>query len=156
MTMRSGCRAAFLLAAVFASVEISACGASPPMSAADHAFDKALSTELSEGYPISIVALEPKNWTLVCVVGEERPKDMLRNHTARPEERAFESLFDAAGYWSGPSSAFAFVYENGVEVRPVNGLHVNMGEPINRCVPRSEAILVQNGEGGWQFRAFPA
>ena len=145
-----------LFAATLALVGLSACGEPPPMSAADHAFDEAMSAALSEGAPLSVTSIEPGDWTMVCVVGEQRPADMLRGHAARPGEAAFESLFDAAAYWSGPSSAFAFLYADGVEVRPVNGLHVNMGEPINRCVERDQAVLVPNGEGGWRFRDFAA
>ncbi|MNY58809.1 hypothetical protein D3C86_1951920 [compost metagenome] len=92
---------------------------------------------------------------MVCVLGEQRPANMLPDHAARPGEKAFESLFDAAAYWSGPSSAFAFLYDDGVEVRPVNGFHVNMGQPINRCVSRAQAILVRDQEGGWRFWDFP-
>lgn len=80
---------------------------------------------------------------------------MLPRHVARPGEEAFESLFDAAAYWSGPSSAFAFLYDEGVEVRPVSGLHVNRGRPINRCVSRAEAILARDEAGEWRFRDFP-
>lgn len=99
--------------------------------------------------------MEPGLWTMVCVVGEQRPADMLPDHAARSGEEAFESLFDAAAHSSGPSSAFAFLYDTGVEVRPVNGINVNMGQPINRCVSREQAVLIRDGEGGWRFRDFP-
>jgi hypothetical protein len=126
------------------------------MSVADHAFDTAISVALAENQSIAVTSLEPGAWNTVCAVGEQRPSDMLRGYAARPGEQAFESLFDAAAYWSGPSSAFAFVYAEGVEVRPVNGFHVNMGQPINRCVPRAQSVLVRDGEGGWRFRDAPA
>lgn len=155
MTIRPFCTTISLLAAVFVSIGVSACGAPPPMSAADHTFDNAISAALAEGRSITITSIEQGDWSMVCVVGEGRPANMLPGHAARPGEEAFESLFDAAAYWSGPSSAFAFLDDEGVEVRPVNGLHVNMGRPINRCVSRGEAILVQDGEGEWRFRDFP-
>ncbi|MBL0968379.1 MAG: hypothetical protein IBJ02_04645 [Brevundimonas sp.] len=155
MIIRRGCPTISLLAAVFVLSGVSACGAPPPMSAADHAFDKAISAALARGQSIAITSIEPGGWSMVCVVGEQRPANMLPGHTARPGEEAFESLFDAAAYWPGPSSAFAFLYDEGVEVRPVNGLHVNMGRPINRCVSKAEAILVRDEEGEWRFRDFP-
>lgn len=155
MFIRRRCPTTAFLAAAFVFVGVSACGAPPPMSAADHAFDTAISAALSEGRSIAITSVEPGGWSVVCVVGEQRPADMLPEHVARPGEEAFESLFDAAAYWSGPSSAFAFLYDEGVEVRPVNGLHVNMGRPINRCVSREEAVLVRDGDGEWRFRDFP-
>ncbi len=109
----------------------------------------------SASKPIHLFEMEPGGWTKVCVVGEERPADIMPGLAARRGEEAFESLFDASAYWDGPSSAFAFVYDDGVEVRPVSSLHVNMGQPINRCVSREEAILVRDAEGGWRFRSFP-
>lgn len=156
MTIRHGSPAIPLFAAAFVVVGVSACVAPPPMSVADHAFDRAISVALAENQSIAVTSIEPDGWNMVCVVGEQRPSDLLRGYAARPGEGAFESLFDAAAYWSGPSSAFAFVYDEGVEVRPVNGLNVNMGQPINRCVPRAHSVLVRDGEGGWQFREAPA
>lgn len=155
MTIRRACPTFPQFATTLSLVVLSACGAPPPMSAADYAFDEAISAALANGQSIAVTSIEPGDWKMMCVVGEGRPADMLPGHAGRPGEEAFESLFDAAAYWSGPSSAFAFLYNDGVEVRPVNGLNVNMGQPINRCVPRARAILVQDGEGGWQFRDFP-
>ncbi len=125
------------------------------MSVGDHAFDKAISAALADRQSIAVTSIEPGRWTTVCVVGEQRPADMLPDRHARPGEKAFETLFDAASYWFGPSSAFAFLYDDGVEVRPVNHFHVNMGQPINRCVSRAQAILVRDTEWGWRFRDFP-
>jgi len=122
------------------------------MSADDHAFDRAFSAALSDETAIAFAAIEPGQWSTVCVVGEQRPADLFPGQAARPGEQAFGKLFDAAAYWAGPSSALAFLHANGVEVRPVNGLHVNLGEPINRCVSRAHAILVPDGQGGWRFR----
>lgn len=94
---------------------------------------------------------------MVCVVGEDRASNMLPGQRPRRSEKAFEYLFDFAVYWpgSGPSSVFAFLYPDGVEVKPVNGLHVNMGAPINRCVARDQAVLIDDGESGRRFRDFP-
>ena len=156
MTFRRGRPTISLFATAFAVVGAAACGEARPMSAADDAFDKAISAALADDVPIAVAAIERGGWTRVCVVGEEQPAHMLPGYAARTGEDAFESLFDAAAYRSGPSSALAFVYDDGVEVRPVNGLHVNMGQPINRCVSREQAILVRDGEGGWQFQDFPA
>jgi hypothetical protein len=142
------------LALFFAVAGASACSAPPPMSAADHAFDKAFSAALADDQPIAFTSIEPGDWSLMCVIGEDRPASMLPDQAARSGEEAFESLFDAAAFWSGPSSAVAFAYDDGVEVRPVNGFHVNMGEPLNRCVPRAQAVLVRDGGGGWRFRDF--
>ncbi|WP_156377006.1 MULTISPECIES: hypothetical protein [unclassified Brevundimonas] len=155
MTIRRRSPTISLFATVFAVAGVSACGAPPPMSVADHSFDKAISAALADGQPIAVTSMEPGGWTMVCVVGEQRPADMLPGQAALPGEEAFESLFDAAAYRSGPSSAFAFLYDEGVEMRPVNSINVNMGQPINRCVSREQAILVPDGEGGWRFRDFP-
>ena len=145
-----------ILATLLTLVGVSACGAPPQMSVEDHAFDKAISAAMAGGQSFAVTSIEPGSWSTVCVVGEQRPAHMLPGHAARPGEEAFDSLFDAAAYWTGPSAAFAFVYDEGVEVRPLNGLHVNMGQPINRCVSRAQAILVSDGEGIWRFRDFPA
>lgn len=126
------------------------------MSVTDQGFDKAMSAALLAGRPIAVTALEQGDWGMVCVVGEDRPANMLPGHSARAGEEAFDSLIDAAAYWSGPGSAFAFLYGDGVEVRPVTDLHVNMGQPINRCVSREQAILIPDQEIGWRFRGFPA
>lgn len=142
------------VAALALAAGASACGAPPPMSAADRVFDEALSKALSAGPPVAMTSLEPGGWEMVCVVGESRPSAMMPGQVARPGEEAFQTLFDAAAYWRGPSSAFAFLYSDGVEVRPVSGLHVNMGRPINRCVPEAQAILVRDREGEWRFRDF--
>jgi hypothetical protein len=59
------------------------------MSVEDHAFDRAFSAALAEGQLITLSSIEPGGWSTVCVVGEQRPADLLRVHAARPAEEAF-------------------------------------------------------------------
>lgn len=130
----------------------------PPMSAEDKAFDAAVSTALEGKTPIELTELEEGPWTLVCAVGEGRARHMFSaDVTARPQERAFNSLIDAGSTWFGPGvGALAFLYPDGVEVRPLSELAVNMGSTLNRCVTRSEAVLAWSPEGGWHFISYPS
>ena len=96
MALRPGCPTISLVASAFMAFGVSACGAPPPMSAVDHAFDKAISAGLADGGPIAATSIEPGDWKMMCVVGEGRPADMLPGHAGRSGEEAFESLFDAA------------------------------------------------------------
>jgi hypothetical protein len=49
----------------------------------------------------------------------------------------------------------AFRHPDGVEVRPLSGLTINMGSAINRCVERRDAILINTPDAGWRFRDDP-
>lgn len=122
------------------------------MSETDHAFDVALSQELEQGNPIRLTKLEGGDWTKVCAVGEDRPSNMMEEKP-RPGERAFHEFIDAGSFYfgGGGRGALAFVYPDGVEVRPLTDLIVNMGSPINTCVLRTDAGLVHSPELGWHF-----
>ena len=148
---KSGCVAA--VAAGLAALMASAC-TGPPMSADDRIFDEALSKALERKQPVNLAQLERGAWIGVCAVGEGRARDMFaRGARARPGERAFDSVIDAGSkVFPGPGvGALAFAYPDGVEVRPLSDLAVNMGEPINRCVNRADATLTWSSAWGWHF-----
>ncbi|MFZ0268737.1 hypothetical protein [Caulobacter sp.] len=127
------------------------------MSDADRAFDTAFSAAMNRGLPIDLVALETGPWSLVCAVGEERPAGMMPGEKARLGEGAFDEFIDGAFLAPGDpgGGALAFRYPDGVEVRPLSHLTINMGSPINRCVARREAVLVNRPDTGWRFRDYP-
>ena len=128
------------------------------MSDADHAFDKALTAALARNRPIDLARLETGDWSRVCAIGEDRPASMFPSERPRPGEAAFDTLIDPAFLPAGQAGggALAFAYPDGVEVRPLSGLAINMGSSINRCVPREAAILVDTPDAGWRFRDYPA
>ena len=82
---------------------------------------------------------------------------MLPGEKARPGENAFDEFIDAPFLAPGQAGggALAFSYPDGVEVRPLSGLTINMGSAINRCVARQEAVLVAAPDSGWRFRDYP-
>lgn len=123
------------------------------MSDADVAFDATMSAALQSEAPITLTNLELGPWTYVCAVGEDQPSEMLVGQKARPGEGAFDYFIDAGSHWGdGPGKgALAFSYPDGVEVRPLADLAVNMGAPINICVPRERAVLVYKPDHGWAF-----
>lgn len=147
-------RAALLSVAVIAPA---GCG-EIAMSDADRAFDAAFSAAMTRGSPIDLTLLEPGPWSLVCAIGEARPAEMMPGEKPRPDERAFDELIDAP--FLAPSQAgggaLAFRHPDGVEVRPLSGLTINMGSTINRCVTRRQAVLVASPDVGWRFRDDPA
>jgi hypothetical protein len=127
------------------------------MSQADRAFDAAFSAAMEDGHPIDLARLEAGSWSRVCAVGEERPAAMLPNEKPRPGEDAFDDLIDAPFLPPGEAGggALAFSYPDGVEVRPLSGLTINMGSAINRCVTRRQAVLIDSPDTGWRFRDYP-
>ncbi len=128
------------------------------MSDADRAFDAALTAALAQDRPIDLTQLEPGGWSRVCAIGEDRPASMFPGERPRPGEAAFDTLIDGAFLPAGQAGAgaLAFAYPDGVEVRPVSGLTINMGSSINRCVPHQAAVLVDTPDAGWRFRDYPA
>ena len=124
------------------------------MSQADLAFDTALTAALARDRPIDLALLEKGDWSQVCAIGEDRPSSMFPGGHPRPGETAFDTLMDAAFLAAGRAGggALAFAYSDGVEVRPLSGLPINMGSAINRCVPREAAVLVDTPDAGWRFR----
>ena len=127
------------------------------MSDADRAFDAAFSAAMARGRPIDLARLETGSWSRVCAVGEDHPSSMLPGERAHPGENAFDELIDGAFLPPGAAGggALAFSYPDGVEVRPLSGLTINMGSAINRCVARREAVLVDSADAGWRFRDHP-
>ncbi len=125
------------------------------MSAADEVFDAALSRALEQGGPINLADLERGDWATVCAVGEGRPSGMLEGRPRRGEA-AYDEFIDAGSFYFGRGGrgALAFVYPEGVEVRPLTELAVNEGSPINTCVPRTAATLVRSPESGWHFSGY--
>jgi hypothetical protein len=121
-------------------------------SVADRRFDGAFSKALSRGVSFDLAALEPGPWTLVCIVGEDKASSMLPRFKARLGETQFDTVFDAGeSFGLLGAGAVAFVYPDGVEVRPITGLAVSQDGRLSRCVPRAEAWLV-NDKLGWRFR----
>jgi hypothetical protein len=153
-TDRPVARGAVLLLAT--AVALAGCG-EIAMSDADRAFDAAFSAAMERGLPIDLGRLETGPWSRVCAVGEERPAGMMPGEKARPGEDAFDELVDGAFLAPGGpgGGALAFSYPDGVEVRPLSGLTINMGSAINRCVARREAVLVTSPDMGWRFRDDP-
>jgi len=77
---------------------------------------------------------------------------MMDGQPPRDGEQALDSFIDAGSTYFGPGvGALAFVYADGVEVRPLSDLAVNMGSALNTCVPRTGATLVSSPELGWHF-----
>lgn len=138
-----------------ASVVLAGCG-EIAMSDADRAFDAAFSAAMADGGPIDLIRLEPGPWSQVCAIGEARPSEMMPDEKPRPDERAFDELIDAPFLAPGQAGgALAFSHPDGVEVRPLSGLTINMGSAINRCVTRRQAVLVASPDVGWRFRDDP-
>ncbi|WP_426012967.1 hypothetical protein [Caulobacter sp. DWR2-3-1b2] len=127
------------------------------MSDADRAFDAAFTTALARHQPIDLARLETGDWFQVCAIGEDRPASMLPGQRPRPGEAAFDTLIDPAFLPAGQADggALAYTHPDGVEVRPLSGLAINMGASINRCVPRKAAVLVDSPDTGWRFRDYP-
>jgi hypothetical protein len=127
------------------------------MSDTDRAFDNAFSAAMKREQPIDLARLERGPWLRVCAVGEDRPASMLPGEKARSGENAFNEFIDGSFLASGEAGggALAFRYPDGVEIRPLSGLLVSMGSPINRCVARQEAVLVLSPDAGWRFRDYP-
>ena len=153
MRARAARVAGVAAASVLAALTAGACS-EVPMSAADRTFDQALSEALARKQPVNLTRLEPGPWIGVCAFGEDQARSMFaRGATARPGERAFDSLIDPGSVYFGrsPIGALAFAYPDGVEVRPLSDLLVSMGAPINRCVTRSEATLTWSPDWGWHF-----
>lgn len=143
-------RAAFLSVALIA---LAGCDGIA-MSEADRAFDATFSAAMAHGGPIDLTRLEPGPWSQVCAIGEARPAEMMPDQKPRPDEQAFDELIDAPFLTPGQAGggALAFRHPDGVEVRPLSGLTINMGSAINRCVTRREAVLVASPDVGWRFR----
>lgn len=121
-------------------------------SAADRRFDAAFSKALSRNAAFDLAALEPGPWTLVCIVGEDKPSSMLPRSKARPGEAQFDTVFDAGeSFGLLGAGAVAFLYPDGVEVRPITGLAVSQDDRLSRCMPRAQAWLVKD-QYGWRFR----
>ncbi len=145
------------LATICAVVLAAGCG-EVAMSQADRAFDSALTAALARGRPIDLTRLELGGWSRVCAIGEDRPASMFPGERPRPGEAAFDTLIDSGSLAAGQAGggALAFAYPDGIEVRPLSGLAINMGSSINRCVPRQAAVLVDTPGAGWRFRDYPA
>ncbi|HWU14569.1 MAG TPA: hypothetical protein VN157_11225 [Caulobacter sp.] len=143
-------------AAICSAALLAGCGG-VAMSPADQAFDDALTAAMARDRPIDLTQLEAGDWSRVCAVGEDRAASMFPGEHARPGEAAFDTLIDAAflpAHEAG-GGALAFRHPDGVEVRPLSGLAINMGSPINRCVERQAAVLIDTPESGWRFRDYP-
>jgi hypothetical protein len=154
---RTGMLSAPAIAVVCAAGLLAGCD-EVAMSDADRAFDAALTAALARNRPIDLARLETGDWSRVCAIGEDRPASMFPGDRPRPGEAAFDTLIDAAFLPAGQAGggALAFAYPDGVEVRPLSGLAINMGSSINRCVPRQAAVLVDTPDAGWRFRDYPA
>jgi hypothetical protein len=154
---RTGTLGAFVIAVVCAAGPLAGCD-EVAMSDADRAFDAALTAALVRSRPIDLAQLEAGDWSRVCAVGEDRPASMFPGERPRPGEAAFDTLIDPAFLPAGQAGggALAFRHPDGVEVRPLSGLTINMGSAISRCVERRDAILINTPDAGWRFRDYPA
>jgi hypothetical protein len=129
------------------------CGpSSAPTTTDDRRFNRALSQALARRAPIDLAKLETGPWSRVCIVGEDKPSSMLPQFKPRPGEMEFDTVFDAGesfGLLGG--GAVAFVYPDGVEVRPITGMAVGDSSPLHRCIPRAQAWIIYD-QFGWRFR----
>jgi hypothetical protein len=150
---RSRTRGERMLLLAYAAGALAGCGQAA-ISDADQAFDTAFTAAMARKQPIDLTRLETGAWFKVCAVGEDHPSSMFTGARARPGEAAFDTLVDPAFLSPGQlgAGALAFQYADGVEVRPLSGLAINMGSAINICVRRDAAVLIDSPDSGWRFR----